>query len=287
MSQLYRFLPTLRIHSWGGFGSQLFTAYVILKVQKRYPGRRIKVILHTSGVTRRVSELDFKILNVKKIQVDDFKKIEINHKSRKPSQQISRNIIHSLRHRLLLILVWLRFIQTADTEDSFRLVSFWTLALRGHYTKLILEKPLVQALYEALFSLNPKVSTLNPDLVIHYRLGDLLHLNDKRPISAERVEGVLEKFEMNSRPAVLLSDSSKQEVAKFLEASKLLKFSIPVNDTPIITLKLCIQAKTFIGTSAKISLWAAIFRFFILNKDSLLPRELYWSHSTGLDIEWY
>jgi hypothetical protein len=287
MTQISRLLPPLRIHSWGGFGSQLFTAYVILKVQKCHPGRRIKVIVHTSGITRRVSEFDFKILNVKEIQVEDFKDIKKDQKRKQGSRQNSRNTAKALKHRLFLTLVWLRFIQTADTENSFKLVSFWTVALRGHYTKLTLEKPIVQSLYEVLFSSNPEASNPNKDLVIHYRLGDLLRLDDKRPISVKRVEGVLEKFKIKSSPPVLLSDSSKQEVAKFLETSTVLKFSVPLNYNPIMTLKLCIDAQTFLGTGAKLSLWAAIFRFFILGKESFLPSELDWSHSTGLEAEWY
>ena len=81
LSRVFSLLPVLKIHSWGGFGSQLFTAYVILKVQKRYPGRRIKVIVHTSGVTRRVSEFEFAKLGAKVVQVEDFENIEKQSKS--------------------------------------------------------------------------------------------------------------------------------------------------------------------------------------------------------------
>ena len=73
MNQILRFLPALRVHSWGGFGSQLFTAYVVLKLQKQFTNRRIKVVVHTSGVTRRVSEFDFETLGVEMIQVETIR----------------------------------------------------------------------------------------------------------------------------------------------------------------------------------------------------------------------
>ena len=82
LTQIRTVLPALRVHSWGGFGSQLFTAYIILKVQNRYPGRRIKVVVHTSGVTRRFSEFNFEQLGTKVIQVEDYRNLKVQSYSR-------------------------------------------------------------------------------------------------------------------------------------------------------------------------------------------------------------
>ena len=97
MNQILRFLPALRVNSWGGFGSQLFTAYVVLKLQKQFPNRRIKVLSHTSGVTRRISEFDFETLVVKMIQVEDYKATEGQNGMNKTRASYSYNLPQVIR----------------------------------------------------------------------------------------------------------------------------------------------------------------------------------------------
>ena len=45
MKRINSLLPEIRVHTWGGFGSQLFTAHLILRLKYRFPGRNIKVII--------------------------------------------------------------------------------------------------------------------------------------------------------------------------------------------------------------------------------------------------
>ena len=63
----------LRIHCWGGLGSQLYAVALIYDLLKRFPKRKITLYLHTSGATRRHSEIEgiADIFEIK--QVDDFK----------------------------------------------------------------------------------------------------------------------------------------------------------------------------------------------------------------------
>jgi hypothetical protein len=124
-------------------------------------------------------------------------------------------------------------------------------------------------------------------LVVHYRLGDLLHLDEKQPINVDRVEGVLDILRVQTNHLVLLSDSNEEELAEFLKNSMILKFCKPSNYSPNKTLRFCIDADIFVGTGAKISLWAAIFRYFIFKKESFLPVELMWSGDFGLKVNWY
>jgi len=287
ITRIHRLFPAMRIHSWGGFGSQLFTAYVVLKVQKRYPGRRIKVVVHTSGVTRRVAEFDFKALKVETIQVEDYKTRKIETDSGKKCPRYFMNVKNAWKNSLHKIIKRLGLIQTADTDNSFNSVSFWTFALRGHYTRLTIEKPLVQTLYEVLFSSNPKPLVPNQNLVIHYRLGDLLDLDHKSPTRLERVEDVLERIKANSDTTILLSDSSKEEVARFLANSRFLQVSNLLNYDPFTTLNLCVQAQTFLGTSAKLSLWASIFRSAIYQRESFLPSEFSWLNLLNNKVIWF
>ena len=287
MNQVLRLLPALRVHSWGGFGSQLFTAYVVLKLQKQFPNRRIKVVIHTSGVTRRVSEFDFESLGVKMIQVEDYKVTESKNEMHGAHVSFSYNLPEVIWRHLYQILKWLRLVQSANTNLSFNLISTWTLSIRGHYTRLSLDKLFVEHLYEALFSKESPFKAQKHELVVHYRLGDLLNLDEKQPISVDRVEGVLDILGVQTNHLVLLSDSTEAELAEFLKNSLILKFCKPLSYSPNKTLRLCIDAESFVGTGAKISLWAAIFRYFVHEKESFLPTELNWSSGNGLKANWY
>ena len=287
MNQILRFLPALRVHSWGGFGSQLFTAYVVLKLQKQFPNRRIKVLIHTSGVTKRVSEFDFETLGVKMIQVEDYKATEAQNGMHRAHGAYSCNLPQIIRGHLYQILQWLRLVQSANTDLSFNLISLWTLSIRGHYTRLSLDESFVESLYDALLSKESPSITQKNAVVVHYRLGDLLNLEEKQPINVDRIEGVLKELSVQKNHLVLLSDSNEAEIAEFLKSSIILKFCKPSNYGPKKTLRFCIDAESFIGTGAKISLWAAIFRYFVHEKESFLPTELNWSSGNGLKANWY
>lgn len=287
LSRAFSLLPALRVHSWGGFGSQLFTAYVILKVQKRYPGRRIKVIVHTSGVTRRVSEFDFTKLGAQVVQIEDFESIETQHKTAINPLHQSLNIPKFLKKIVFRVLKALHIVQTADTNQSFDSVSLWTLALRGHYTRLSLDKELITSLYKILFDNRGFQVSTNGSAIIHYRLGDLLNLVEKSPISPERVEKVLDLAGLKIESIKVLSDSSESEYRNFVTGSRVLSSLTLENLEPLPSLWLCITANLFIGTGTKLSLWAAIFRDIMLNERSFLPNELKWAEEIGLKADWY
>lgn len=286
-TKIYKFLPILRVHSWGGFGSQLFAAYIVLKVQKRFPNRRIKVVVHTSGVTRRVSELNFQNLGVKVVQVEDY---QTSAGKKKMTSNYFYNlswIYGSIKETTSRALVWMRFYQNANTDNSVNSIMCWTLALRGHYTRITLERELIESLYVELCSQSSKFQIQNQDLVIHYRLGDLLTLGEKKPISVDRVEEVLDNVMTHRDSTVLLSDTVGEDLTTFLKDSRLLRYCNVYNFDPISTLAFCIKSQTFVGTGAKLSLWAAIFRHFIFSKDSFLPVELKWPINHELKVNWY
>jgi hypothetical protein len=287
MNQILRFFPALKVHSWGGFGSQLFTAHVVLKLQKKFPNRRIKVVIHTSGVTRRISEFDFNTLQVKMVQVEDYKVTGVHNSVRKAHLNYSSNPPKVIKGILSQVLKWLHLVQSANTDLSFNKISFWTLSIRGHYTRLTLDELLVEYLHQAVFRRESKSTAQNNKLVVHYRLGDLLNLDEKQPINVDRVEGVLEKLRAQANHLVLLSDSNEEELGEYLKNSVTLKFFKPSNFDPHKTLQICIDAENFVGTGAKISLWAAIFRYFVNEKESFLPNELNWSGEIGLKANWY
>jgi hypothetical protein len=287
LSRAFSWLPALRVHSWGGFGSQLFTAYVILKVQKRYPGRRIKVIVHTSGVTRRVSEFDFTKLGAQVVQIEDFENREVQRKIAIIPLTQSLNTLKFLKKIVFRVLMALHMVQSADTNQTFDSVSLWTLALRGHYTRLTLDKELITSLCKVLFDNRGFQRSTNGSAIIHYRLGDLMHLVEKSPISPERVEKVLELARPKIESTKVLSDSSESEYRNFVTGSRVLSSLTVENLEPLPSLWLCITSSMFIGTGTKLSLWAAIFRDIMHNERSFLPNELKWAEEIGLKADWY
>lgn len=283
-NRVNQLLPTLKIHSWGGFGSQLFTCYLVLKLKEQYPGRRFKVIVHTSGVTRRSSEIDFESQRIDYSIVDDYS----NSNSRfvnLPSKSASNFLVNSLKSILRKLVISAKFVLYSNNDESFMEIKPWTLALRGHYTNLTLKSHLVEQLYRLLFGTN--MSEPIPYSVIHYRLGDLLDLESKSPVSTQRIDKLIEELSLTPQKVILLTDSSSEEYYSFVEDSKFLTQFKPFNQNPLKTLESCIQSDVFIGTGAKIVLWAAIFRKYIFQRNSYLPVELRWCQQNGLDSIWY
>jgi len=118
-------------------------------------------------------------------------------------------------------------------------------------------------------------------------LGDLLTLKEKSPVSTQRIDAILSLIISKNVVPMLLTDSSQDEFSKYVSQSSMLQKCIPITLDPFHTLQLCIGAEVFVGTGAKISLWAAIFRQFLLQQTSYLPSELKWSAKNGLSVNWY
>jgi len=280
-------LPTLKIHSWGGYGSQLFTAYLVLLIQREFPTRKIQIILHTSGVTRRITEFDFSILGVCSKQVDDFQ----TSSQHSPVNSLSKRFRMSLFAKSLLkkLLIRTRVVVLANDDDSFRKISLWSLSIRGHYTRLTLNEVEVQKLHNLIFQSDSCTSHPSNNVILHYRLGDLVTLPDKNPIDPVRIKNIIAKYQNSNsnRSLLVLTDSSASTLLQFAGDIPALANSTTINCSPSETISNCVGAKTFIGTNAKISLWATIFRLFLYNRKSSLPSELEWSREIGVDAEWY
>jgi hypothetical protein len=114
-----------------------------------------------------------------------------------------------------------------------------------------------------------------------------MNLVEKSPISPERVEKVLELVRPKIESAKVLSDSSEDEYRKFVTGSRVLSSLTLKNLEPLPSLWLCITSIAFVGTGAKLSLWAAIFRDIVHNEHSFLPNELKWAEEIGLKADWY
>ena len=148
----------------------------------------------------------------------------------------------------------------------------WTLSLRGHYSYRSITNEFYSLLEKSIREVKGIDSVdQKSTCVIHYRLGDLLELQEKNPIPVEVIFDELEKarhklFFIN---VVVFSDSPKVALERFS------KFGIQNVSAPDVnTLEVIansIRAGYFIGTSSKISFWIAGLRASIFESSSSLP----------------
>lgn len=288
MPSLDRWLPTLRIHSWGGFGSQLYVVYLILRIRKKFPNRRLKVIVHTSGVTARTQEFDFSSLGVNVVNVDDFSS-KHNTQALHGKTNIKRQIPIHLKNASKALLGFSRLLISANDEMSFSRIWEGTLSIRGHYTRLDWDKSVIESLFAILSSGNQNYGNIRVlgTTSIHYRLGDLLSLEGKSPVSSGRVEELISKLGIEKSQISIFSDSNRKDFELHAENGMYWNKANYFCLSPDDTISNCIKTEHFIGTTAKISLWIAVFRFFIFDRLSFLPIELRWATNNGLNIKWY
>ena len=261
------FLPPLRIHVWGGLGSQLFGVSVAHDLSNRFPGRKIKVVLHTSGVTHRVPEV-IRLFPAFEYEIrDDYSGERLSENS---SGRALRDSFRALLKKSMRVLF---FLQTANDDDGFSRVKMWTLSLRGHYSY----RSITHEFYDLLEKSIREVKGINSVdqksiCVIHYRLGDLLELQEKNPIPVEMIFDELEKarHKLFFTNVVIFSDSPKVALERFskFDAEKV---SAPEANTFEVMAN-SIRAGYFIGTSSKISFWIAGIRTSIFESSSSLPK---------------
>lgn len=283
----YAIYPALQVHTWGGLGSQLFAAHAILRLRSRFPYRRIVLVIHTSGVTKRIPELNFNLLAINLRLVDDFNLIIPNNKNDHDNTSKQKFLWSNFKKLGKSLLKYLYFFAEANDEMNYKEVRPWTIMLRGHYTQLKLDEKALREISKSLFREPNLRKTIPEVLVVHYRLGDLMYLEEKSPVSVKRIDQIIDTFPPLKNSILLLADSKTLDSVEFLSNSKNLRYIEVVVTDPITTLELCMVAGNFLGTTSKISLWAAIFRKFILGKASYLPQELKWAERAGLDSNWY
>ena len=263
MSQLnYKFFnwfaPTLQIHCWGGLGSQLFAWAVVEQCLLEKPNRRITLVLHTSGVTQRSSELSALAKIVEIVQVIDFKHNEFS---------IDSEAKVALRGRfkkfILLILQKSKFILSTEKIED---IKPWTFQLRSHYSRRYIPTKVCESMFNRFVQMELLENSFGgtEDLVgIHYRLGDLLTLENKSYVSHEKIISVIQdlssRHKLNRCLIKIHSDSPEVASQKLSPLGE--KFTIQqVEQNPWETLSALLQYKFLVVTNSKIGIWAIIFK---------------------------
>lgn len=266
------FFNKISLHCWGGLGSQLFAWALAEQLLIKYPKKRIQIVFHTSGVTERSPEINFLSPRFELIYKNDYakKSSNIDNGHHKKS---------GLKEVLKQLLDYLRVINSSDRSTSISQIKPWTRSLRGHYSNghvppFIIErmKLKINEFQGITTKANDKSSN---SLGIHYRLGDLLHLENKSFISPE-VIGPVVKNVLKSRQidrVILYSDAIK-------ESETYLKDYLPegtefCNSSIWDTLLILSKNKYFIGSNSKISIWITLFQQSqVINSHSWLPQSM-------------
>jgi len=128
---------SLRVHCWGGLGSQLYAWALVEDLMHEFPHRKVQLVLHSSGVTKRQSDLDFLGLELPLTVIDDFKdSLTVLHRTGK------RNFMKKFKISRLVkfVLHTLGFLASANTNDEYKKIRRWTTQVRGHYSYRTISK---------------------------------------------------------------------------------------------------------------------------------------------------
>ena len=263
----------LRVHCWGGLGSQLFGVILYLELRAKFPSRRITLCLHESGVTRRNSEVGGIFKNIEVEEIKDFSQVEAVAPEKESNHSAAfKNIFKSL-------LVKLKVLLTLDDSTNLNSVRFWTLSIRGHYSYRRISSESINLL---LSNLTPGgLERLNAkefeevQLGVHYRLGDLLELSTKQPMQVERLSKAVEsRLELNSDKTITVFSDSPSKALSLLR-KKMPNATIVNKNLPTWeTIGVLLNSESFVGTFSKISLWVVVLRYFSSDlRPSYMPIE--------------
>jgi hypothetical protein len=174
----------------------------------------------------------------------------------------------------------LGLVAEANTNSEFRSLKPWVISLRGHYSKRTISSD-VSSLISKEFFRDVSISENNQwdsELAVHFRLGDLLHLESKKPLEVQSVVTGLQHARSSLSNAdseiIVCSDSIDIAISKLGACFPDAKFA-SAQLPPRETVFLLMQASKFVGTPSKISEWVTVFRIHGgENQITWLPRQM-------------
>ena len=240
---------------WGGLGSQLFGVALASDVLKKYPRRRLVLILHSSGVTRRGPEICDIFPEFEYVVMDDF-----SSRQRHDSDNLNQTFtINTVSRKLLRKLALIFGILSEENIIHPRSLRKWTLSVRGHYSHRKIEGDFLELLQMRLENFASETHhDYGQDVAIHYRLGDLLELSNKNSVAPDRILNVISQL-TGEGDISIFSDSPEKAVSLLGEGIHKHKLHLERLSTSA-TIWAALQVTTFIGTSSKISYWIILLR---------------------------
>lgn len=274
MSCMRKGLIPLRVHCWGGLGSQLFAVILYVELKKKFPNKRIILCLHESGVTKRNSEIDGIFKNILTEEFKDFSKSPLTQESEEKIQ-----FKDMLKVQLKRVLIRSRVLLTLDESVGIDSVKPWTVSIRGHYSYRKLDSDSVRLLLSSLTNVGMgRFSDTNQAemaLGVHYRLGDLLELSTKQPMGIQRLSRLIKERMKSSSIESIIVFSDSPAKAHALLVNEIPQAEIAVVDVATWeTIGILSKSQLFVGTFSKVSLWVVIFRYFSeIMMPSYMPME--------------
>lgn len=260
----------LRIHTWGGLGSQLFAIELAQYLGNKYPNRELTIFVHTGGVTRREPEIAALFPEYRYVIIDDF--FDKKSDARIEESPLSKRLWGISRSAARKCIEIFGFTASCNDDKSSLRIRPWVLSLRGHYSYRTIDPEFLSLLKHSIeLRRDLTLPLLGNYCAIHYRLGDLLTLVEKNPIDEESIRDevirVLSTFRFDS--LIVLSDSPAEASIRLSGISEIEIVSPNLGTIDVIATSL--HATYFIGTSSKISFWIAAMRSSALSLDSSLP----------------
>ena len=271
-------MPAIRVHAWGGLGSQLFAVALIYDLKRSFPKRRIILVLHEGGVTKRISEIDALFTFIKKRKILDYVVPESKSdvQSNSISVQFEKERIKNSKIRNLLLLFG--FLSLANTNEEFSRIRFWVMTIRGHYSYRTLCKDSLNQIYAEIQIASytpPELKELRDFVALHYRLGDLTELSSKGPVEENELKMILSSLKEHQKLKCILFSDSPKLASKLLAGAWSQKKIITVDVDSVKMLWLASNSKIFIGTNSKLSIWAALFKILEnVNSTIYMPKQL-------------
>jgi hypothetical protein len=229
-------------------------------LRQRFPNKKIVLIHHTSGVTRRLFELESIVdLGIRLKVIDDFELLY--SKNINPNSNPTKSYLKYIK----LILIWLRIISLSNTDLETKKIRPWTFDIRGHYSYRTIGSEFMRFYISNLKISEFEKNSFMKSLVVHYRLGDLISLTDKSYISPRRIISAIKDVPNLNGLDQLIVYSDSKEVARDLlksDVDSIISVQFLELSTPEV-LRNSILAKHFIGTNSKVSIWIVKFRSFL------------------------
>lgn len=247
---------SIKIHCWGGFGSQLYALTTAIDLRKRFARRDVKLIFHTGGVTYREPEILSLLGGISYEVVEDFTS---------DTQAAYTPLFHigGFKKIFVSLMVICGFLARADSDREFRNVKPWVRTLRGHYSYRSQSEATIRIMFSRLFDSELVKSEF---VGIQYRLGDLTTLASKSPIEVERIADVFHRNFNEGQKVKIYSDSTSEAVFR-LNSQRVQGVGVEADSfETIVDLS---HAENFIGTSSKISFWVVILRSVLGNNSGI------------------
>ena len=120
------FFTKIKVHCWGGLGSQLFAWAIAEQIKIKFPLKEIQIVLHTNGVTKRDPEISFLSQRFVLIYKNDYVPLRDQSEKKHTKKIKFKTLVKYLLNKTCIVI-------GSSEPNSLANVKPWTLELRDHY----------------------------------------------------------------------------------------------------------------------------------------------------------